>query len=54
MANVEPEACCLAFAGEAAVQRDLAETHLRVRDGGPAELKRMLAEGGGYCPLSRV
>jgi 4-hydroxy-tetrahydrodipicolinate synthase len=54
LANVEPEACCRAFAGDAAVQRDLARTHSRVRAGGPAELKRMLAERGGYCPVSRV
>jgi 4-hydroxy-tetrahydrodipicolinate synthase len=54
LSNVEPEACGRAFAGDAAVQRDLARTHLRVRSGGPAELKRMLAEHGGYSPISRV
>lgn len=54
LANVEPERCCLAFAGEAAVQRELAEVHLAVRAGGPAELKRMLRRSSGYCDLSRV
>lgn len=54
LANIEPEACCQAFAGEAAVQRRLAESHLRVHAGGPAELKRMLAQRRGYCPRSRL
>jgi 4-hydroxy-tetrahydrodipicolinate synthase len=54
LANVEPEACCRAFAGDAAAQRDLAAAHLRVRAGGPAELKRMLARGHGYSPVSRI
>jgi 4-hydroxy-tetrahydrodipicolinate synthase len=54
LANVEPERCCRAFAGEAAVQRDLADVHLAVRAGGPAELKRMLHRVAGYCDLSRV
>ncbi|HEX9066761.1 MAG TPA: dihydrodipicolinate synthase family protein [Streptosporangiaceae bacterium] len=54
LANVEPEACARAFAGDAAVQRDLAEVHLRVRAGGPPELKRMLAERRGYSPRSRI
>ncbi len=53
LANVEPEACARAFAGDASAQRGLAQAHLRVRAGGPAELKRMLA-ARGYCPLSRV
>lgn len=54
LANVEPEGCWRAFAGEAAVQRELAEVHLRVRAGGPAELKQVLAERRGYSPRSRV
>jgi 4-hydroxy-tetrahydrodipicolinate synthase len=54
LANVEPERCCRAFAGEAAVQRELAEVHLAVRAGGPAELKRMLHRASGYRDLSRV
>ena len=54
LANVEPERCIQAFAGDAAVQRDLADVHLKVREGGPAELKRMLGRDAGYCDLSRV
>lgn len=54
LANVEPERCCRAFAGEAAVQRELADVHLAVRTGGPAELKRMLHRQTGCCDVSRV
>ena len=54
LANVEPERCCRAFAGDAAVQRDLAVVHLEVREGGPAALKRMLSRDAGYCDRSRV
>ena len=54
LANVEPEACVLAFGGDAALQRGLARAHLRVRAGGPAELKRMLAASHGYSPVSRT
>jgi 4-hydroxy-tetrahydrodipicolinate synthase len=54
LANVEPERCVQAFAGDAAVQRDLADVHLKVRAGGPAELKRMLNRDAGYCGRSRV
>jgi len=54
LANVEPERCIQAFAGDAAVQRDLADVHLKVREGGPAELKRMLSRDAGYCDRSRV
>jgi 4-hydroxy-tetrahydrodipicolinate synthase len=54
LANVEPERCIQAFAGNASVQRDLADVHLKVREGGPAELKRMLGRDAGYCDVSRV
>ena len=54
LANIEPEQCCLAFAGDAAAQRGLAVPHLTVRAGGPAELKRILASRGGFSELSRV
>lgn len=54
LANVEPERCCQAFAGDASVQRDLAGVHREVRMGGPAELKRMLGRQAGYCDASRV
>lgn len=53
LANVEPERCCRAFAGDAIAQRELADRHLRVRAGGPAELKRILAGISGSCPVSR-
>jgi dihydrodipicolinate synthase/N-acetylneuraminate lyase len=54
LANIEPEACCRAFAGDAGAQRDLAAPHLEVRGGGPAALKRMLSSRAGYSDLSRV
>jgi dihydrodipicolinate synthase/N-acetylneuraminate lyase len=54
LANLEPEACVRAFGGDAAAQRQLAEPHLAVRAGGPAQIKRMLAEVRGTSPISRV
>jgi 4-hydroxy-tetrahydrodipicolinate synthase len=54
IANVEPERCAAAFGGDAAAQRALAGTHLAVRAGGPAALKRILAERTDYSPASRV
>jgi dihydrodipicolinate synthase/N-acetylneuraminate lyase len=54
IANVEPERCAAAFGGDAAAQRALADTHLAVRAGGPAALKRILAERTDYSPASRV
>jgi 4-hydroxy-tetrahydrodipicolinate synthase len=54
IANVEPERCARAFAGDGAAQRELADTHLAVRAGGPARLKQLLADRTGFSPLSRV
>lgn len=54
LANVEPERCVTAFAGDAAVQRALADRHLAVRRGGPAELKRILAGTHGLSPAARL
>lgn len=54
LANVEPERCCRAFAGDAAAQRELAERHLEVRAGGPAALKRILAAARGTSAVARV
>jgi 4-hydroxy-tetrahydrodipicolinate synthase len=54
VANVEPELCVQAFAGDAAAQRRLADTHLAVRAGGPPELKRLLAARPGYSAVSRL
>jgi 4-hydroxy-tetrahydrodipicolinate synthase len=54
VANAEPELSCRAFAGDAAAQRELTETHLAVRDGGPPVLKRILAERHNTVALSRT
>jgi dihydrodipicolinate synthase/N-acetylneuraminate lyase len=54
LANVEPERCCRAFAGDAAAQRELAGRHLAVRAGGPAVLKRILAVSRGTSAAVRV
>lgn len=54
LANVEPERCILAFAGDAVAQRELADRHLQVRAGGPPALKRILADISGSCPVSRA
>ena len=43
-ANVEPELCCAAFAGDGKAQRALADVHLAGRAGGPPALKRILAD----------
>lgn len=53
LANVEPERCCRAFAGDAAAQRELAGRHLAVRAGGPAALKRILAADRGMSAVVR-
>jgi 4-hydroxy-tetrahydrodipicolinate synthase len=54
LANVEPEGCVRAFAGDTAAQRDLAELHLEVRQGGPAAVKRLLAASLGISPVARL
>lgn len=54
LANVEPEGCVLAFDGDGAAQRGLAEAHLAVRAGGPARLKQLLAERSDYPATSRL
>jgi 4-hydroxy-tetrahydrodipicolinate synthase len=54
LSNVEPERCVTAFAGDAAVQRELADRHRAVRNGGPAELKRILAGTHGLSPAVRA
>jgi 4-hydroxy-tetrahydrodipicolinate synthase len=53
IANVEPERCVSAFSGDGAAQLGLADTHLAVRAGGPAALKRLLAERGSDVGGSR-
>jgi len=54
LANVEPERCCRAFAGDAAAQRELADRQLAVRAGGPAVLKRILAASRGTSAAVRA
>ncbi|HET7015283.1 MAG TPA: dihydrodipicolinate synthase family protein [Streptosporangiaceae bacterium] len=54
LANIEPERCVLAFDGDGAAQRGLAEAHLAVRAGGPARLKQLLAERTDYPATSRI
>jgi len=47
LANIEPERCVAAFAGDAAAQLALADRHLEARRGGPAMLKAVLAAERG-------
>ncbi len=47
LANIEPEGCVAAFAGDAAAQRGLADSHLEVQRGGVAALKAILAADRG-------
>jgi 4-hydroxy-tetrahydrodipicolinate synthase len=54
VANVEPELCCAAFAGDGVAQRELAGVHFAARAGGPPALKRILAERRGTCARSRA
>ncbi len=54
IANVEPEGCVRAFGGDGQAQLDLADTHLAIRAGGPAALKRLLASRGEFPATSRV
>lgn len=54
LANVEPERCRRAFAGDAAAQLALAGLHLAVRAGGPAALKQILAADRGTSAAVRV
>ena len=54
VANVEPELSCQAFAGDAAAQRELTDTHLAVRDGGPPAVKQILAQRHNTVALSRT
>jgi len=53
LANIEPERCVAAFAGDAAAQLAIADRHLAARQGGPAELKKMLAADTGLPAVTR-
>jgi dihydrodipicolinate synthase/N-acetylneuraminate lyase len=54
LANVEPERCVAAFAGDAAAQRELTDRHLAASLGGVPALKRTLAEDWGRPVYVRV
>jgi 4-hydroxy-tetrahydrodipicolinate synthase len=54
LANIEPELCADAFAGDCAAQLRLADLHLAVRQGGAPALKRILAQRGKTLALSRA
>jgi 4-hydroxy-tetrahydrodipicolinate synthase len=54
LANVEPERCVAAFAGDAAAQREITDRHLAAGRGGVPALKRILAEDWGRPVPIRV
>ena len=54
LANIEPERCVAAFAGDAAAQLALADRHLEARRGGPPMLKTVLAAEQGIPAVTRL
>jgi 4-hydroxy-tetrahydrodipicolinate synthase len=54
LANVEPERCAAAFAGDPSAQRGLADRHLAASKGGPLALKQILAEERGRPFAARI
>ena len=54
LANLDPEGCVRAFAGDAAAQRALGAAHLATRRGGTRGLKAAVAERFGTSTVSRV
>ena len=54
LANLEPEACVKAFAGDAEAQRALGPAHLNARRGGVRALKAAVAERFGTPAVTRV
>lgn len=54
LANLEPEMCRRAFAGDAAAQRDLGAAHLLAKRGGVPALKAAVAERYGTPVIARV
>jgi dihydrodipicolinate synthase/N-acetylneuraminate lyase len=54
LANVEPERCIAAFAGDPAAQRELADRHLAAARGGVLALKQILAEDRGHPIPARI
>lgn len=53
IANVEPELCAAAFAGDAQAQRALVPAHLVARTEGPAGVKRLAADRYGTSAAAR-
>jgi 4-hydroxy-tetrahydrodipicolinate synthase len=54
LANVDPEGCARAFAGDAAAQRGLLRAHLATARDFPAGLKALVAERFGVSPAVRL
>lgn len=54
VANVEPERCVAAFAGDAAAQRGIADAHRAARGRFPRGIKEVTAQRFGTSPLARM
>lgn len=54
LANVEPERCAAAFAGDAQVQRDLTDAHLAMHERFPQGLKALVAKRFDTSEVVRV
>ncbi len=54
LANVEPERCVAALAGDAHAQLDMASRHLEAKRGGVAALKALLADSRGIPAVTRA
>jgi 4-hydroxy-tetrahydrodipicolinate synthase len=54
LANVEPESCALAFAGDPAAQLAIADRHLAASRGGVLALKQLLSEDRGRPIPARI
>jgi 4-hydroxy-tetrahydrodipicolinate synthase len=54
LANVEPERCVQAFAGDVGAQRALVDVHVAAHDRFPRRLKELVAARFGTSPLCRV
>jgi 4-hydroxy-tetrahydrodipicolinate synthase len=54
LANVEPERCIEAFAGEAGAQRELTPAHLAAHDAFPRRIKELVADRFGTSTVTRL
>ena len=54
LANIEPEGCAAAFAGDAGAQRRLAAAHRAAHVAFPRGLKELMAARFGTSPVSRI